>query len=46
MKLDDDEFLIEIFGRKGLVLDKIGFKTTKNRQKEIGGLGGGKNLKN
>lgn len=33
MTLQDDEYLVEIFGRKGLVIDNIGFTTSKNNSK-------------
>lgn len=39
--LDQDEYIVEIFGRKGLHIDKLGFRTTKDREFVIGGEGGG-----
>ena len=39
--LKDDEFIIEIFGRKGAIIDNIGFKTNLGRSLSGGGNGGG-----
>jgi len=40
-EFDDDEYIIEIVGRSGWGIDKIGFKTNKNEPKFLGGEGGG-----
>lgn len=37
---NDDEFLLEVFGRSGAAIDQIGFTTTKSSYSVIGGYGG------
>ena len=40
IKLEDNEFLIEIFGRNGDIFDHLGFRTSAGRSWEFGGSGG------
>jgi len=40
IKLEDNEFIVELFGRNGDVYDHLGFKTTAGRSWEFGGSGG------
>lgn len=38
--LEVDEFITEVFGSAGGVIDSIGFKTNKGREFKAGGKGG------
>lgn len=40
IRLDANEFIIEIFGQNGDVYDRLGFRTTAGRSWEFGGTGG------
>ena len=40
IKLEDNEFIVEIFGKNGDVYDHFGFRTTTGRSFEFGGSGG------
>jgi hypothetical protein len=38
--LGEDEFIVEVFGREGNIVDHLGFRTNKGRSFEAGGQGG------
>lgn len=40
INFNDDEYLIEIFGRHGDIYDRIGFRTSTGNSYEFGGFGG------
>jgi len=40
IKLEDNEYITEVFGRNGDIFDHIGFKTNMGRSWEFGGSGG------
>ena len=38
--MEDDDYVVEIFGSSGEVINKIGFKTLKGKTWEVGAGGG------